>query len=446
MTENHDSLRDRPLAASFAREGVLAICGGGNAAHTLAVVASRNFAGDIVWLTSSEGKAERLRRGVFSREGLRLTGVVVGLADRVRTISSDPAEVIPDADLVMIAVPAFAHSAILDRISPHLKDSALVGALPARSGFEFEVAHKVLGIRPNGRRRIFGLQTLPWSTRVQQPTKMVNMGAVKATVLMATLPHEEAPRVAAQLSGLLGTRIVSTSNFLNVTLGNPGQIIHPGLMYGLFADWSGEPYREEDIPRLYADASDKTGAFIEQLSGEVIAVAQAIGGSGGKLDLSGVLPIHDWLRISYPTQTGDATTVATCFRTGPLQGRKVPMREISAGKFVPDFQYRYLSEDVPYGLAIVKAMAEMADVETLAIDAVIGWTQEKLGKRYLSDGKLGGPGARELRIPQNYGVRTLTDLVDWYLGWSEHVGGSQQGLRTSGHAVGHVARRALPRA
>lgn len=295
MAEGCDSLGDRTSAASFAREGVLAICGGGNAAHTLAVVVSRNFDGDVVWLTSSEEKAERLRRGVFSREGLRSTGVVSGLADRVRTISSDPAEVIPAADLVMIAVPAFAHASILDRISAYLKDSALIGALPARSGFEFEVTRTVSRIQPGGRRRIFGLQTLPWSTRVQQPTKVVNLGAVKATVLMATLPHGEASTVAAQLSGLLGIRIVPTSNFLNVSLGNPGQIIHPGLMYGWFAEWSGETYRDSDVPRLYAGVSDKIGAFVEKLSGEVIAVAQSVGSaSEGKLDLSGVLPIHDW--------------------------------------------------------------------------------------------------------------------------------------------------------
>ena len=437
-------MRDRRSAAPFAPGGVLAICGGGNAAHMLAVVASRNFGGDIVWLTSSEEKAEHLRRGVFSREGLRSTGAVSGQADRVRTISSDPAEVIRDADLVMIAVPAFAHASILQRISPYLKESVLVGALPARSGFEFEATHAVSSIQPKGRRRIFGLQTLPWSTRVQQPTKKVNLGAVKATVLMATLPHGAAPDVAVQLSGLLGTLIVPTPNFLNVTLGNPGQIIHPGLMYGWFAEWLGDIYCEEDIPRLYAGASDRNGAFVEQLSREIVAVAQTVRASSeGKLDVSGVLPIHDWLRMSYPTQTGDTTSVATCFRTGPLQARKVPMREISAGEFVPDFQYRYLSEDVPYGLAIVRAIAEMANVETPGIDAVIGWAQEKLGKRYLSDGKLDGADAHELRTPQNYGVRTLTDLVDWYLGWSGHDGGSQQ-LRASGHGVGRVARRSLP--
>lgn len=422
--EDGDSRERRaPTGPVHLGKGVLAICGGGNAAHTLAVVASQNFDGDIVWLRSSEEKAERLRQSVFSKEGLQSTGVINRRADRVRVVSSDPAEVIRDADLVLISVPAFAHAAVLNRITPHLKDSALVGALPARGGFEFDITQRVSGIQPNGGRRIFGLQTLPWSTRVQHATQTIHIGALKAEVLMASLPHGEAPAVAAQLSDLLGTKILPTANFLNVTLGNPGQIIHPGLMYGWFATWSGETYREETIPRLFADASDRVGELVEQLSAEVIAIARTVEArSKSKLDLSGVLPIHDWLRISYSTQTGDVTTVATCFRTGPIQARKVPMREIAPGEFVPDFQYRYLGEDVPYGLTVVKAIAELADVETPSIDAVIAWAQEKLGKQYLVHGKLDGTSVGELRIPQNYGMRSMSDLVDWYRGWSYEGG------------------------
>ena len=90
------------------------------------------------------------------------------------------------------------------------------------------------------------------------------------------------------------------------------------------------------------------------------------------------------------------------------------MIELCAGSFAPNFQYRYLSEDVPFGLAIVKAVALIADVETPAIDTVLHWTQEKLAKRYLVNGKLDGADARELPIPQNSGIDTLTALINWY--------------------------------
>lgn len=414
------SQRVKAVGVHGPEDTVLAICGGGNAGHALAILASLSFSGDILWLTSSPEKAERLRAGVFSPEGLRSTGVVSGRADRVRVISSDPAEIIPPADLVMIVVPAFAHSSVLSRISPYLKVNAVVGVLPARSGFEFATARAISGIHADTGRTIFGLQTLPWPTRIQQTGRMVRIITVKAEVLMAALPHRQADGLAPRVSALLGTRIVPTSNFLNLTLGNPGQIIHPGIMYGLFANWSGRPYREQDIPRFYADASDETGALVAQLSDEIMTVAREVEAeSRGALDLSGVLPIHDWLRISYPTQIGDASTVATCFRTlMPLQVRKPPMREAAPGEFVPDFTYRYLSEDVPFGLAVVRAIAELGNLDTPGIDAVISWTQEKLGKRYLDGGRLNGADVGELRIPQNYDIRTLGALVAWYLEWS----------------------------
>ena len=90
------------------------------------------------------------------------------------------------------------------------------------------------------------------------------------------------------------------------------------------------------------------------------------------------------------------------------------MREISPGEFAPNFGYRYLTEDVPFGLAVAKGIAQLADVETLAIDAVLRWAGVKLNKMYLTDGRLDGPDVKGLPIPQNYGVRTLSDLVNWY--------------------------------
>lgn len=415
---NYEFIRDRAPAIRHLRRNVLAICGGGNAGHALAVVASKRFNGDVVWLVSNEEKAELLRRGVYSPDGLRATGIIEGQADNIRAISSDPVHVIPDADIVLIAAPAFAHAPILKRIAPHLKETTIVGSLPTRGGFEFEATHMVNGIEPFGRRAIFGLQTLPWSTRIVEPGKIVNFGTLKATVLMAALPQRRAAEIAAMVSGLIGTSIVPTENFLNMTLGNPGQVVHPGILYGFFSNWAGERYTTQTIPYFYRDASDDTGRVVERLSDEIIAVAKRIEArSSGVLDLSGVNSIHDWLKASYPAQTEDMSTVATCFRTGPLQHRQAPMHEVEPGLYEPKFEYRYLTEDVPYGLAIVKAIAEIAAVETPVIDAVILWTQEKLGKQYMIDGKLNGRDSRELPTPRHAGIRTLTHLIDWYAAW-----------------------------
>ena len=94
------------------------------------------------------------------------------------------------------------------------------------------------------------------------------------------------------------------------------------------------------------------------------------------------------------------------------------MIEIAPGEFVPDFQYRYVSEDVPYGLVVAKSIGELAGVATPTLDSVIDWSQNKLGKRYLVNGKLTGEDVHELRIPQNNGLKSLSELLAFYLEWA----------------------------
>jgi hypothetical protein len=392
----------------------LTICGGGNAAHALAVVASHNFDGVIDWLVSTDEKAELLRQGLASG-GVRSTGVITALADRVRTISADPAEVIPNADVVIILVPAFAHAGVLRRIKPYVSERTAIGCMPARGGFEFEAAQLVArheSVRP----AVFGLQTLPWSTRVRTVGRSVHIGAIKSEVVLAGLPASHAPTIAARISEIVGTRVVSTGSFLGLTIGNPGQIIHPGLMYSHFRSWRGEEYDEDSVPRLYAEATDEMGALVDRLSDDAIATARGLEAqSMGAFELQAVVrPIHEWLRTAYGRVTGDTTSVATCFRTGPIQARRAPMIEIRPGKFVPDFQYRYLSEDVPFGLVATRALAEIAAVETPMIDEVIAWTQSVLQKAYLVGDRTRGPDAKDLPIPQNHGVSSMSDLIGWY--------------------------------
>jgi hypothetical protein len=391
----------------------ITICGTGNGAHALAVVASQNFDGDIDWLAGSEERACALREGM-SEVGLRSSGAIAGSADRIRTISADPAEVIPGAGMVLILVPAFAHAAVLRRIAPHLSDDTVVGCMPARGGFEFD-AMDVCGGRAGGHPMIFGLQTLPWSTRVTTLGQSVHIGAVKREVSLAALPAIRPAAVAHRLAGILGIRIIPTDSLLGLTLGNPGQFIHPGLMYGHFRSWGGEEYDEGTIPLLYARATDQMGELVERLSSEALAVTHQLEArSGGILNLrGGVIPIHAWLRRVYG-HLSDTTTIGSSFRTGPIRARKAPMLEVRPGRFVPNFGYRYLKEDVPFGLLATHALAEIADVETPAIDEVISWAQSALKKSYLSGGKLRGADVGELRVPQNHGISTLTDLIDWY--------------------------------
>ena len=126
------------------------------------------------------------------------------------------------------------------------------------------------------------------------------------------------------------------------------------------------------------------------------------------LDLSVVRLLADWLRHSYGEAIADPSSLRSAFVTNrAYAGLKAPVREVAPGCFVPDFGARYLAEDVPFGLAVSRAIAAMAGVETPTVDRVIAWASERLGKDYL------GRDANLARIPQNYGLDSLERLISF---------------------------------
>ena len=127
---------------------------------------------------------------------------------------------------------------------------------------------------------------------------------------------------------------------------------------------------------------------------------------------SQVVPMLEWDLRCYPNDIADKTNMYTALRTNAAyQGLKHPMKEINDGKFVPDFQHRYLTEDIPYGLAVIRGIAEIAGVKTPNIDKVLLWAQERVGKKYLEEGQLKGADVASTRAPQRYGLFTLKDVM-----------------------------------
>ncbi len=54
------------------------------------------------------------------------------------------------------------------------------------------------------------------------------------------------------------------------------------------------------------------------------------------------------------------------------------MKQTEDGKFMPDFTYRYLTEDVPFGLCAMKGVADLMGVPTPHFDKIIVWAQGKM--------------------------------------------------------------------
>jgi hypothetical protein len=213
------------------------------------------------------------------------------------------------------------------------------------------------------------------------------------------------------LERMLGLPIGRAASLLALTLANTGQLIHPGIMYSLFATWDGGPFGVEDVPLFYQGLSQEGARTLGELSDDVQAIRTRLEPA---LDLSAVRPLLDWLRQSYGDAIADPSTLHSAFVTNrAYTGLKAPVREVAIdrvrkpGQFVPDFKARYLAEDVPFGLAVSRAIASLVEVETPAIDRLIAWAGGWLGKDYL------GRDASQARIPQAYGLDSLDQLLSF---------------------------------
>ena len=56
------------------------------------------------------------------------------------------------------------------------------------------------------------------------------------------------------------------------------------------------------------------------------------------------------------------------------------MKQTADGKYMIDFKFRYMQEDLPFGLVVMKGIASIAGVETPTMDKVIMWAQKVMGK------------------------------------------------------------------
>ena len=114
----------------------------------------------------------------------------------------------------------------------------------------------------------------------------------------------------------------------------------------------------------------------------------------------------------YPENISDKTNLYTTIQTNAAyQGLKHPVKTTKEGKFMPDFTYRYMTEDIPYGLVVIRGIAEIVGLETPNIDKVLTWCQEKMGKEYLVNSKLQGKDVASSRAPQRYGFTTLESIL-----------------------------------
>lgn len=401
----------------------LVICGGGNGGHVLAGLASVSPSADVTVLDHRKNSAEQLLKIVKSH-GLRLkyrngNDFYLNPNEVKFNVTYEPEKCVPEADMVIFCVPAFAHENYINLMIPYLKPGCILVGMPGHPGFEYMC---VSMLRKLGKPFVIvNLETLPWSCRIASYGREVNViGSKKEVMCSLVYCNSKIPGVDLKVDPLKEIeKLIGPIPVLRKA-GSPLEcammsnfILNPPIMYSKWSRWDGEPL--EEPPLLYRTADQMTADCLDNAKNEIIKISEELRKRYPKLGLQKIGTMREWLVERYGYQIEDCSTLFTCLRTNRAYvGITHPMVKTADGRFVPDFGHRFLTEDVPYGLLVLKEVATMLDVETPVMDEIICWTQSKLQVKLMKDGKLCDVDRQHVRRLALYGIRSADALVHFF--------------------------------
>lgn len=279
------------------------------------------------------------------------------------------------AGLVLLVGPAYAHEAMGAALRGHLSTDAAYCMLP--SGCNGAVVLKqALGLDLRDDTYLIGeTSTLPYGCRLVEPGVVRVTTRVLDGLYVASLPSSRTPELLAKLHDVW-PQAEAAANVLQTTLQNGNPVLHPAIM---LLNASRIENTGGDF-LFYTDGVTPASArLMAAVDAERIALGQALGVRivpDPELGVrQGYLSEATWL-TGYNQGIGFATSQAPS-----------------------TLDFRYLTEDVPYGLVFISELAKQFDVPTPAVDTVISMASIVLDTDFRAQGR---------RLPVDLGFGALT--------------------------------------
>jgi opine dehydrogenase len=298
-------------------------------------------------------------------------------------VTTDIAEAIRDAELILCPAPAFAQPDIARLTAPHLADGQVVFLPPATFGSMIfaKAAHEA----GNDARVSFAeTGTLPWLTRKHGPFEVaITIRAKRLPV--GVFPLAAAPHALDVIGRAFPGVIEPCGDALSGALMNAGPIIHPPLI--VMNAGPIEHFEKWDIHKEGTQAAIRR--VTDALDAERIAVREALGYGGPHFPLAHHYASEgeQWM---YGRGSHDRLTDSGDWR------ERIVLR-----------QHRYMREDLRLGLSLLVSVAELAGVATPLANGFLAIGGAICGENFLEGGRtLACLGLGHL---DRDGLRTLLD-------------------------------------
>ena len=278
-------------------------------------------------------------------------------------VTSDIAEAVADAELILCPAPAFAQHDIARQLAPHLAGGQVVFLPPATFGsMIFATAARDAGNRAAASFAETG--TLPWLTRKHGPFEVaITIRAKRLPV--GVFPLKAADRALDVIGRAFPGVIEPCGDALSAALMNAGPIIHPPLI--IMNAGPIEHFERWDIHKEGTQGSIRR--VTDALDAERIAAREGLGYGGPHFPLAHHYASEgeQWM---YGRGSHDRLTDSGDWRERLLLS-----------------EHRYMREDLRLGLSFLVSVAELAGVATPLAFSFLAIGGAICGEDFIEDGR-----------------------------------------------------------
>lgn len=395
-----------PAAAAEEREQVVVtLIAAGNSGHVCAALFEENTKGRV--RTQLLTSKPQIWKSSTPRVRFPSGEVQEG---KLYKVSDDPAELIPQSDIVIWTGPVNHTKETFESIRPYLDTRKTVVGMIFAQGLVHVLAQRIFGSDV----RFFALRNIPWLCRATKQGEEATIVGGKASIDVTTInldqdfiKNEVEPLFVVQKTGKWEPVIEFLPDFCPVVFNPANQIIHPACYWGLFRNWRGTPIEswEDNNEWLYRGMDEVAGRVLEVLDGELQQLKNAYYEATGATGCMHVIPLRDRLLKQYGDQISDKTSMARMIATNKAYSMaKTPVIRTELG-VMPDPNHRVVTDDIGWGLCPLVSIAERLEVDgfktpTSTMRMLIEWHEKMMSKEFLVNGRLAGRDCAELVLLQ----------------------------------------------
>lgn len=334
----------------------ICICGGGGLGLVCAgVLASQGLRVNL--LTGHPDKWSECVE-VTDSDGKKFCG-------RLNAVSSNPEDVIPEAQMVLLCLPGYLIEKTLLDIRPYLAPDAYVGSIVGSTGFFF-FAHEVL----SAAQPLFAFQRVPFISRAAEYGKKGLLLGYKDSLNVAIENAGDDSGFTEFLSKVFLTPVARLGSFYEAALTNSNPLLHTSRLYTMWVDWKeGDYFTQQGY--FYADWTLQASDLLIEMDREFMQLLDSLG-----LARHTIQPLLEYYESTDAQSLKEKISSIPAFK--PILS---PMVEKEPGKWVPDFSSRYFTEDFPFGLRFIKDLADKQGLHLPTINKVYEWGMGKVKKQ-----------------------------------------------------------------